>query len=155
MRWLSIPPRWRPVAAWWSMVCLAAACGGGKDGGTTGPGGGGGNVAGDYLLVGADNNALPAVVESAGCSPIQVVNGGMTLNTDGSFLMQFNWNNTDGEPRFTSDHGRYRNTNNGLQFSSDAWGDQFQGEVDGDVVSLHWDFCQDTPGAEMGLAFSR
>ena len=155
MRWFSIPPRWRPVAAWWALVVLAAACGGGKDGGATGPGGGGGDVVGDYMLVGADNNGLPAVVESEGCSAIQVLNGDISLNTDGTFSMQLNWNDTDGQTRFTGDHGHYRQTNNGLQFSSETWGDQFQGEAEGDQVSVQWDFCGDTPGAEMGREFSR
>jgi len=142
MRWSSIPPRWRPVAAWWSLVVLAEAYGGGKGGAGTGPDGGGGDVVGNSALVGADDNGLPAGVESDGCSPIQVLNGGMSLNTDG-------------QTRFTSDHDHYRKTNIGLQFSSEARGDQFQGQAEGDPVSVHRDLCGDTPGVEVGLEFSR
>ena len=155
MRWLGIPRRWRPMATAWSLVFLAAACGGGKDGGTGPNGPGGGELAGDYLLVGANDAAVPATVESNGCSPIQILSGGMTLGADGRWQMQFNWQNTNGEPKFTGDHGRYRLADVQLAFTSEAWGDQFEGEVDGGVVWLYYDFCGDTPGEDLDLAFSR
>lgn len=155
MRWLGILRQWRPKAAWCALVCLAAACGG-NDGGTgPGGGGGGGDLAGDYLLVGADDNAVPAVVNSAVCGQSQVLSGGMTLYTDGTWQMQFNWQDDDGSPRFTSDHGRYDQANNGLLFSSEAWGDQFEGEVDGGLMWVYYDFCNDNQGADLSLAFSR
>ena len=154
MRWLGVPRYRRPMAAWWSLVCLVAACGGGKDG-NTGPSGGGGQLAGDYLLVGANNDAVPAVVESNGCSPVQILNGGMTMGADGSWQMQFNWQDGNGAQKFTGDHGHYRLTNTQLQFTSDAWGDQFEGEVDGGTVWLYYDFCADTPGEDLDLAFSQ
>jgi hypothetical protein len=40
-------------------------------------------------------------------------------------------------------------------FTSEAWGGQFEGEVDGGTVWLSWDFCGDTPGADLDLAFER
>ncbi len=141
------------MAAWMSLACLTAACGGGKDG-PTGPGGGGGDFAGDYLLVGANDDALPAVVTSNGCSAIQIVNGGLTLSADGQFQMQFNWQDVNGEAQFSGDHGRYRQEGDGLVFTSEAWGDQFEGGVDDGLLSVSWDFCGDTPGAELDLAFS-
>ena len=154
MRWLDIRS-WRSVTAAGALVCLVAACGGGKDG-PTGPGGGGGNgnVAGDYLLASADGDGLPAVVESDGCSAIQVLNGGLTLSEDGTFQMQFNWQDQDGA-QFTGDHGSYRARNGQLEFTSEAWGDSFKGEADGGSVQVAWDFCGDTPGDEMDLGFSR
>jgi len=106
--WLGIARKWRPVMAWWSLVGLAAACGGGKDGGTTGPGGDVAQVAGDYQLVGANDEGVPTVVTWNGCSPVQVLNGGITLGADGRWQMQFNWQEQDGQAQFTGDHGRYR-----------------------------------------------
>jgi hypothetical protein len=43
--WLGIFRRWRPVLAWWLLICLAAAWAGGKDG--AGPDSGD-QYAGDY-----------------------------------------------------------------------------------------------------------
>ena len=154
MRWLGMSRRWRSMAAGLSLACLIAACGGGKDG-PTGPGGGGGDFAGDYLLVGADDAALPAVVTSNGCSAIQIVNGGLTLGADGQFQMQFNWQDVNGQAQFSGDHGRYQVRDGGLEFTSEAWGDQFEGEMDGGVLWLSWDYCGDTPGQELDLAFTR
>ena len=111
----------RPWAAWLPLVCLTAAGGGGKRG-PRGRGGGGGDAAGDYLLVGANDDALPAVVTSNGCSAIQVVNGGLTLSADGQFQMQFNWQDVNGEAQFSGDHGRYRQEGDGLVFGNEGSG---------------------------------
>jgi hypothetical protein len=135
------------------MIVLAAACGGGSDGGT-GPGGGG-QLAGDYLLVGANDEAVPTMVGTNDCSPVQIVNGGMTLSANGSWQMQFNWQDGNGEPKYTGDHGTYRVANDRVEFTSEAWGDQFEGELDNGLVWLYYDFCEDTPGEDLDLAFSR
>lgn len=144
------------MAACMSLACLAAACGGGKDGGNgpTGPGGGGNAIAGDYLLVGAEGNAVPVVINSPICGPSEIDNGGLTLGADGTYQLQFNWRNENG-PQFVGDHGRYRVAGTGLQFQSEAWGDQFEGGVDGGTVWLTFDFCSDNQGPELDLAFSR
>lgn len=156
MRCLGMIRNWRPMAAWWTLVCLAAAaCGGGKDGGSTGPGGGVGDVAGDYLLAGANDEALPATVSTNECSPVQILNGGMRLSQDGTFEMQFNWTSTLGEAKFTSDHGHYRTDGDQFEFSSDAWGDKFEGEMDEGLLWIDYEFCTDTPGQELELAFSQ
>ena len=145
--------RSRLMAACVSLVCLAAACGGGKDG-PTGPGGGGnGQVAGDYLLVGAGGNAVPAVINSPVCGQNEIDNGGLTLGADGSYQMQFNWRDEHG-PNYSSDHGRYQVQGNRLQFSSEAWGDQFEGQVGGGLLELTWDFCADNQGPELQLTFT-
>ncbi|MGH7514095.1 MAG: hypothetical protein ACREOQ_14365 [Gemmatimonadales bacterium] len=145
--------RWRPVAACVSLTLLAAACGGGHDGGT-GPNGGNGQVAGDYRLAGAGGNAVPAVINSPVCGASEIDNGGLTLSADGTYQMQFNWRDETG-PQFAGDHGSYKLTANGLQFTSEAWGDQFQGGVDGGTVWLTWDFCNDNQGPELDLTFSK
>src|SRR5690242_3240478 len=76
--WLGIIRTWRPVLAWWALVCLAAVCGAGKDG--TGPNGGGsGQYAGGYLLAGAKEEAVPTVVVSNACAPATIVKGGLTV----------------------------------------------------------------------------
>jgi hypothetical protein len=154
MHRLGIIRKWRPVAVWLTLTCLAAACGGGNDGGTgPGGGGGGGDLAGDYLLVAADDNAVPAVVNSPVCGQSQVLSGGMTLYTDGTWQLQFNWQDDNGVPDFVADHGRYKETNNGLQFTSDAWGDQFDGQLDGGLIWVHYDFCNDNQGPDLYLGF--
>jgi hypothetical protein len=153
MRWLGILRQWRPSAASCALVCLAAACGGG-DGGT-GPGGGfGDDLAGTYQLIGVNNQAVPAVVTSDACSPVQIQDGDMTLGADGRYEMEIDWEDENGQ-NWSGDHGRYQQTNGALVFSSEAWGDQFNGDVEDGVLSIHWDFCADNHGAEMGLAFSR
>jgi hypothetical protein len=136
------------------LACLAAACGGGKDG-PTGPGGGGGNgaVAGDYVLVGAGGNAVPTVVNSPVCGPNEISDGGLTLGADGSYEMQFNWRDENGAD-YAADHGRYRVQGNQLQFTSEAWGDEFQGRVAGGLIDLTWDFCSDNQGPELELTFT-
>ena len=145
--------RSRLTAACVSLVCLAAACGGGK-GGPTGPGGGGnGEVAGDYLLVGAGGDAVPAVVNSPVCGQNEIDNGGLTLGADGSYQMRFNWQDENG-PNNAADHGRYRLQVNQLQFTSEAWDDEFEGQVAGGLLDLTWDFCFDNQGPELELTFT-
>ncbi|HEY8258313.1 MAG TPA: hypothetical protein VIG08_11725 [Gemmatimonadales bacterium] len=151
MRWLGTTRQWQWILP--SLVVLAAACGG-SDGGT-GPGGGGNdNLAGTYQLVGANDEPVPAVITSPICSPTQITNGTLTLGADGRWEMQFNWQGENGQD-WSGDHGSYQARNGDLLFTSEAWGDQFEGEVDGGLVWLTWDFCNDNLGADLDLAFSR
>ncbi len=103
--WLGIVRRWWPVLAWWSLISLVAACGGGKDG--TGPNGSTGQYAGDYILAGADDEAMPTVVTSDACAPARIVNGGLTVSRNGEWQMQFNWEDNDGEPKSVGDQGHW------------------------------------------------
>ena len=151
--WLGIARKWRPVLAWWSLIGLVAACGGGSDGGT-GPGGGG-SLAGDYLLVGANDEAVPAVVTSDACAQVEILNGGITLNADGRWQMQFNWQDANGETKFTGDHGRFQRQGDEVLFSSEAWGDQFEGEMDEGLLWIAYDFCSIDAAGDLELAFSR
>lgn len=145
--------RSRLMAACVSLACLAAACGGGKSA-PTGPGGGGNDeVAGDYLLVGAGGNAVPTIVNNPVCGQNEIDNGGLTLGQDGTYQLQFNWKDDNGAS-YSADHGRYRLQGNHLQFTSEAWGDQFEGQVAGGLLQLTWDFCNDNQGPELELTFA-
>ena len=152
---LGVFRNWRPVAAW-SMVCLMAACGGGHDGGT-GPGGGGGggnDLAGDYSLISANDGALPATYTSNICDPALFTGGSLTLHSNGSFEMSVSYTNDDGGNDGFQDHGSYRRNGDQLQFESEAWGDEFEGELDGGLVWTYYDFCNDNQGADLDLAFA-
>jgi hypothetical protein len=145
MRWLGLS--WSV-----SLVCLAAACGG--DGATGPGGGGGGGVAGTYELVGANGSGLPALVRSQACGDSQMLDGNLRLTADGRFEMRFDRLEETG-PDWTGDNGTYQQADDELRFSSEAWGDQFEGEIDDGVLILYYDLCNDGLGAELELAFSR
>jgi hypothetical protein len=153
--WLGIIRTWRPVLAWWAVVCLAAACGGGKDG--TGPNGGGsGQYAGEYLLAGANDEAVPTVVVSNACAPATIVKGGMTVNRNGEWQMQFNWEDLDGAPKVLTDQGHWEEEIDGwVRFYSATWGDSFEGELDQGLMWIDYDFCSNDPPGDLELAFSR
>jgi hypothetical protein len=154
---LDIIGKWRRIAAAWSVLCLVAACGGGNGG--TGPNGGGGGGAGgglegDYQLIGANNETLPTAVTSNVCAPAMFTNGSLTLNANGTFEMDVSYTNDHGAPDGFQDHGRYRQNGTEVQFTSEAWGDQFQAEFNGAVMITHYDFCSDNQGAELELDFA-
>lgn len=144
--------RWRPVAAWWSVVCLMAACGGGSDAGT-GPGGG--DLTGDYQLISANDAALPALYTAQNCDPARFTGGSLTLHNNGTFEMDVSYVNAANGADGFQDHGSYRRQGDQLLFSSDAWGDQFEGELDGGLVWTYYDFCGGAPGADLDLAFAQ
>ena len=152
---LDIIGKWRRMAAAWCVVCLAAACGGGSGG--TGPGGGGGGggggLDGDYQLIGANAETLPTTVTSNICGPALFTNGSLTLNANGTFEMAVSYTNDHGVPDGFQDHGRYQQNGAEVQFTSEAWGDQFQAEFNGAVMITHYDFCSDNQGAELELDF--
>ena len=148
---LDIIRKWRHVAAALSVMCLSAACGG--DGGGTGPGGGS-DLAGDYQLIGANNETLPAVVTSNVCPPALFTGGILTLNDNGTFEMSVNYTNAQNAPDGFQDHGRYRQRGNQLTFTSDAWGDEFTAEFNGAVMITQYDFCAANDGTELELDFA-
>lgn len=158
---LDIIGKWRRIAAAWFVMCLVAACGGGGGSGGTGPGGnggggggGGGGLDGDYQLIGANNETLPTTVTSNVCAPALFTNGSLTLNANGTFDMAVSYTNDHGAPDGFQDHGRYRQNGADVQFTSEAWGDQFQAEFNGAVMITHYDFCSDNQGAELELDFA-
>jgi hypothetical protein len=150
----------RHVAAALSILCLLAACGGGSDGtgpnggGGGGGGGGGAEVAGDFQLIGANNQALPTTVTSNICAPARFTNGSLTLYDDGTFDMDVSYVNDQGAADSFQDQGRYQENGTQFLFTSDAWGDQFQAEFNGAVMITHYDFCADSQGAELELDFA-
>jgi hypothetical protein len=154
---LDIIGKWRRVAAAGVIVCLVAACGG--DSGGTGPGGGGGGggdkeVAGDFMLIGANNQAVPTTVTSTICGPARFTNGDLTLYTNGTFEMDVRYTNDQGAADGFQDHGRYQENGTQFVFTSEAWGDQFDAEFNGAVMITHYDFCSDNQGAELELDFA-
>ena len=151
---LDIIRKWRHVAAALSVMCLSAACGGGDNGGGTGPGGGGGDLAGDYQLVGANNETLRVAVTSNVCPPALFTNGSMTLNDDGTFEMSVSYMNAQNAPDGFQDHGRFQRHGTQVEFTSEAWGDQFEAEFNGAVLITQYDFCAANDGAELELDFA-
>lgn len=151
MSWHEIGRKWRPVAGWWTVVALAAACGGGSDGGT-GPGN---QLLGSYQLVGANDDPVPVVVTSDACAPVPILGGGMALRGDGTWEMTLNWRDATNTARVLQDHGRFQQADDQLAFRSEAYGDQFEGEVDDGVVWFYYDFCVLSPGEDLDLAFTR
>lgn len=150
MRWIGIPRPVSRMAMACSLAALAAACGG-DDGGGTGPGN---DLAGNYQLVGADGDAVPAVVNSQVCGPSQILGGGLTIRADGRWEMRFDYQDEEG-PDYVGDHGQYQRAGDDLLFTSEAWGDQFEGELDEGLVWIAYDFCNDNLGAELELVWSR
>src|SRR6478609_2571629 len=105
-------------------MALIAACGGS---GGTGPngGGGGGAIAGDYYLVKANDEDLPATFTSDVCPPAQFTGGGIRLGADGTYQMAIAYVNNEGAQDGFQDHGHYRRQGDQLQFTSESWGDSF------------------------------
>ncbi len=135
MRWLELQRMWRtlPVAG----LLLAGACGGG-DGGT-GPGGNG--LSGTYELVGINEDGVPEQEQVENCLPALFTSGSMVMDEDGNFELSILYQDESGQDGF-QDHGRFRRQGDtDLSFDSEAWGDQFDGEVEGDLVVLYYDFC--------------
>lgn len=134
MRWFELQRMWRtlPVAG----LLLAGACGGG-DGGT-GPGGNG--LSGTYELVGINEDGVPEEEQVENCLPALFTSGSMALDGDGNFELSILYENQDGQDGF-QDHGRFQRDGDDLSFDSEAWGDRFDGEVEGDLVVLYYDFC--------------
>ena len=135
-------------------MALIAACGGDSGTGPNG-GGGGGAIAGDYYLVKANDEDLPATFTSDVCPPAQFTGGGIRLGADGSYQMAIAYVNNEGAQDGFQDHGHYRRQGDQLQFTSEAWGDSFQGELDGGLVWADYDFCNDNQGADLWLGFGQ
>lgn len=135
MRWFELQRMGRmlPVVG----LLLAGACGGG-DGGT-GPAGGG--LSGTYELVGINEDGLPEVEQVENCSPARFTSGSMVLDEDGNFEFSILYDDENGQDGF-QDHGQFqRHGDADLSFDSEAWGDRFNGEIEGDLVVLYYDFC--------------
>ena len=74
------------------------------------------------------------------------------LRMDGdSWEMRVEWEDANGES-WTGDHGRFERDGNTLYFQSEAWGDGFEGELEGSLVVLYYDFCTNGE-ADVDLVF--
>ena len=138
MRWLELQRMWRtlPVAAG---MLLAAACGGGDGNGGNGPGGDA--LAGTYQLVGINEDGLPEEEQMENCGPARFTSGSMVLGEEGNFEFSIAYDDENGQDGF-QDHGEFqRHGDTDLSFDSEAWGDHFEGEIEGDLVVLYHDFC--------------
>jgi hypothetical protein len=132
-------------------VLLCGACGGG-DGGT-GPGGGGGaGLAGAYDLVGINNTEVPAVVQIENCDIVRFMGGSLEVG-NGSWELDVNLQFEYGNDRLV-DGGTFERDGDLLEFESAQYGDRFEGELDGGVVWLYYDWCSDG-NHDVDLVFER
>jgi hypothetical protein len=119
---------------------------GGSDGGT-GPGGG---LGGQLELVGINEDGLPESEVIEDCDETWFYSGTLSMN-GANWEMRVEWEDGNGES-WTGDHGSFERDGNDLYFRSEAWGDEFEGEVEGSLVVLYYDFC--TNGvADVDLVF--
>jgi hypothetical protein len=118
-------------------LLVTAACGGDGDGGT-GPGGG--SLAGTYELVGINEDGLPEDEQIEGCTWSTFTGGSIVLNEGGTWQFTIAFDDETGE-HLLQDNGQYRRDGLDLEFASAQFGDEFEGEIEGDLVVLYYDFC--------------
>ena len=87
------------------------------------------------------------------CGQSEIQDGTLTLGMDGTYQMRFNWQDENGS-NDAADHGTYRLHGSQLHFTSEAWDDEFDGQVAGGLLDLKWDFCFDNQGPELELTFT-
>jgi hypothetical protein len=148
MRRLELEHAWRPAAV--LLVAALAACGGG---GGTGPNGDFGQIAGDYNLVMVDSVAAPVTILFDHCDQVRFRTGGMRLGEDGTWEIVLRLDDANGNQLDMEDHGQFARAGNRLSFKSDAFGDQFKGELDATLVHLYYDWCGEGH-ADVDLTFT-
>ena len=116
---------------------LLAACGGG-DKSPTGPGGGG--LAGPYDLIALGQNGLPAVTHVEDCMATQVTSGALRLNGDGTWEMQLQFQDEDGDNGY-EDSGWYADQGSTVWLDSGYSGSSYQATYDGGRLRVMYDFC--------------
>jgi hypothetical protein len=140
--------RGRTLAALGFTLIVAGACGGGGDN-ATGPGG---STGGTYNLVRTNGDRVPAIEQVEDCSPSRFREGTLTLTADGDWHVSVKGDDERG-PQVMSDQGKYERDGGDLSFESPEWGD-FDGEIDGNQVVLHYDFCENGV-ADIDFEFQR
>ena len=130
------------VAAALALNLPAGACGGEDGDGGTGPGGGGG-LSGDCTLEWVNEGGLPED-EPMSWGTAGFRGGSLHLSGDGAWEMKIDYEDLEqGEALTLHDQGDYDRDGSDLLFTSAAYNDEFEGEVDGDAVALVYDFDGD------------
>jgi hypothetical protein len=124
-------------------LSLAAACGGGHDplrpGGGGGDGGGDQGIAGDYQLVNYGGRvSLPIELHIESCPAVTFTGGALTIYDDDTWDLTLDYTDANGAD-YLEDEGSLTQTGTALSFTSDDYGDSFQGSVDGRVVKFDYD----------------
>jgi hypothetical protein len=148
MRWFELQRVWRmlPVTA----LVLAGACGGDDDGGT-GPGGG--PLAGTYQMVGINEDGLPEEEQMENCTSSLFLGGSLALSENGAWEFAVNLEDETGA-HVLRDAGQFQRDGADLLFASAQYGDQFEGEIEDDLVVLYYDFCANGE-ADIDFVFER
>lgn len=143
---------WCRLAA--AAVSLAglAACGGGASGGTA-PNDDVQDVVGHYQLVMTDDATVPVNILFDHCDDIQVRTGELQLNDDGTWRMLIRHLDAEGNEQDADDEGQFSRSGNRLLFQSEAFGDQFKGELKAPLVHLYYDWCGEG-SADVDFEFS-
>ena len=87
------------------------------------------------------------------CTPTLFDSGSLSLGENG--FWQFAVNVEDENGAWTlRDGGEYQRDGADLMFASAEYGDQFEGEIEGDLVVLYYDFCANGE-ADIDFVFER
>jgi len=151
MHWYRIRRDLRTLACALTLS-LAAGCGGGHD--PVGPGGGGGNdgggnggghqsIVGDYQLANyCGRVSLPIELQIETCPAVTFTGGELTIYDDDTWDLTLDYTSPGGAD-YLEDEGSLTQTGTALSFTSDDYGDSFQGSVTADnrVVKFDYDWC--------------
>jgi hypothetical protein len=109
-------------------------------------------VTGEYELSEVNGDELPAAVEEAGGTRT-FTNGTITLDADGEWTLNVE-SDLDGVDEVLDDNGTYTSSDGNIDFSSDAFNDEFTGTLDGETLEIDYD--RDGDGvAETDFTFNR
>jgi hypothetical protein len=131
---------WRRALAIGSLL-LATACEGHTD--PTTPGGDGNDnegVIGEYALASIGKVALGNELQIETCIPVRFTGGDMNVYENGAWDFTVTITSRNGTTKFR-DWGSYEQAGSALWFSSDEYGDSFEGTFDGAAAKLDYDFC--------------
>ena len=104
-------------------------------------------------MVGINEDGLPEEEQMEECTSTLFQGGSLALSGNGTWEFAIDVADENGEWTL-QDGGRYESDGVDLQFASAAYGDQFEGEIEGDLVVLYYDFCANGV-ADIDLVFER
>jgi hypothetical protein len=122
----------------WPTLLLAAACGGG-DNGPTGPDDGMAPVT--YDLVALGRAGLPADAQLEDCTVTRFYSGGLQVTDDWSWQISLQVHDVDGDWGYLDEGEVEEDAGGALWFVSDVSGSSYQATVDGNEVSIMYDWC--------------